>query len=146
MLLVELIASSVLDPISKQARPEYRCKLVLVTSVTHPWQFFLSKFIFGRLKTNSTHPQSCHILQTIPTPTSIFAHLWQVTLTLSKFTNPAASIKIDHQKAGVNSPTPDSELSREQVSVLNRVTGVSMFLVSTVTCVIHPRKLFREPA
>ena len=146
MFLVKLIASSFPDPISKQARPECRCKFVLVTSVTHPWLFFLSKFIFDQLKTNSTHPQSCHFLQTIPTPTSIFAHLWQVTLTLSKFTNSAVSIKIHHQKAGVNSPTPDSALSREQVSVLNRVTGVSMVLLSTVTCVIHPRKLFREPA
>ena len=36
MLLVEFIASSFLDQISKQARPECRCKLVLVTSVTHP--------------------------------------------------------------------------------------------------------------
>ena len=146
MFLVELIASSFLDAISKQARPECRCKLVLVTSLTYPWLFFLSKFSFGRLKTNSTHPQSCHILQTIPIPTSVFAYLWQVTLTLSKFTNSAVSIKIDHQKTGVNSPTPDSGLSREQVSVLNRVTGVSMFLLPNVTFVIHPGKLFREPA
>ena len=145
MLLVEFIASSFLDLISKQARPECRCKLVLVTSVTHPWLFFLSKFIFGRLKTNSTHPQSCQ-LQTIPTPTSIFAYLGQITLTLSKVTNSAVSIKIDHQKAGVNSPTPDSGLSREQFCVLNRVTGVSIFLLSTVTFVMHPGKLFREPA
>ena len=146
MFLVELIASSFLDPISKQARPECRCKLVLVTSVTHPWLFFPSKFSFGRLKTNSTHPQSCHILQTIPTPISVFAFFWQVTLTLSKFTNSAVLIKIDHQKAGVNSPTPDSGLSREQLCVLNRVTGVSIFLLSTVTFVMHPGKLFREPA
>ena len=36
MLLVEFIASLFLDLISKQARPECLCKLVLVTSVTHP--------------------------------------------------------------------------------------------------------------
>ena len=30
MFLVVLIASSFLDPVSKQSRPEYRCKRVLV--------------------------------------------------------------------------------------------------------------------
>ena len=145
MLLVEFIASSFLDLISKQARPECRCKLVLVISVTHPWLFsFQNSFLVDWKLTVLTRKVASY--RQFSPPTSIFAYLWQITLTLSKFTNSAVSIKIDHQEAGVNSPTPDSGLSREQLCVLNRVTGVSIFLLSTVTFVMHPGKLFRETA